>query len=124
MPVVHDPAAPVIHNLDALDTPSVEPKIVDAQGGIYGPHTWSWFNSIRETDIEHIIARSEAHDSGLCAASAASPDTNGRVASDLLNLTLASPSVNRFHKSAKNADEWLPDLNGSWYVNRTIQVRR
>ena len=50
-------------------SPSVEPRIVDIQGGIYGPYTGTWFDSIRETDIEHIVARSEAHDSGLCAAS-------------------------------------------------------
>ena len=52
-------------------SPSVEPRIVEAQGGIYGPYTGTWFENIRETDIEHIVARSEAHDSGLCAASAA-----------------------------------------------------
>ena len=68
-------------------SPSVEPKIVDGLGGIYGPYTGNWFGSIRETDIEHIVARSEAHDSGLCAAS---PETRARFASDLLNLTLAS----------------------------------
>ena len=26
------------------------------------------FDSLEETDIEHIVARSEAHDSGLCHA--------------------------------------------------------
>ena len=51
-------------------------------------------------DIEHIVARSEAHDSGLCATDAA---TRRRFASDLLNLTLASPSVNRSQKSGKDA---------------------
>ena len=73
-------------------SPSVEPRIVEELGGVYGPYTGTWFESIRETDIEHIIARSEAHDSGLCAAS---PATRSEFASDLLNLTLASPSVNR-----------------------------
>lgn len=100
--------------------PSVEPKIVHDLGGVYGPYTGTWFGSIRETDIEHIVARSEAHDSGLCAASA---ETRAAFASDLLNLTLASPSVNRHQKVAKDASEWLPDLNRCWYVNRTIQVR-
>ena len=71
-------------------SPSVEPRIVEAQGGIYGPYTGTWFATIKETDIEHIVARSEAHDSGLCAAS---PATWSEFASDLLNLTLASPSV-------------------------------
>ena len=102
-------------------SPSVEPRIVDAQGGIYGPYTGTWFNSIKETDIEHIIARSEAHDSGLCAAD---PDTKDEFASDLLNLTLASPSVNRHQKVDNDAAEWLPALNQCWYVDRTIKVRR
>ena len=39
-------------------SPSVEPKIVEDLGGIYGPYTGTWFESIRETDIEHIVARS------------------------------------------------------------------
>ena len=99
---------------------SVERKIVNAQGGIYGPYTGTWFNSTRQTDIEHIVARSEAHDSGLCAASSA---TRKRFASDLLNLTLASPSINRHQKSDKDAAEWLPDLNQCWYVNRIVQIR-
>ena len=101
-------------------SPSVEPRIVDAQGGIYGPYTGTWFESIGGTDIEHIVARSEAHDSGLCAGS---PDTKDRFASDLLNLTLASPSVNRHQKSDHDVAEWLPELNQCWYVDRTIQVR-
>ena len=95
-------------------------QIVDAQGGIYGPYTGTWFESIMETDIEHIVARFEAHDSGLCAVS---PETRSEFASDLLNLTLASPSVNRHQKSDNDVAEWLPDLNECWYVDRTIQVR-
>ena len=41
-----------------------------------------------ETDIEHIVATSEAHDSGLCAADRA---TRKQFAQDLRNLTLAPP---------------------------------
>ena len=102
-------------------SPSVEPRIVGAQGVIYGPYTGTWFETIKETDIEHIVARSEAHDSGLCAAG---PATCSEFASDLLNLTLTSPSVNRHQKSANDIAEWLPDLNQCWYVDRTVQVRR
>ena len=47
---------------------SVEAQIVAELGGLYGPYTGRWFASQRETDIEHMVARSEAHDSGLCAA--------------------------------------------------------
>ena len=64
---------------------SVEARIVAAMGGrVYGPYTGRAFADRRRTDIEHIVAVSEAHDSGLCAASAA---TRRRFASDLLNLT-------------------------------------
>ena len=102
--------------------PSVEPRIVESMGGIvYGPYTGTWFDSTSDTDIEHIVARSEAHDSGLCAADGV---TRQRFASDLLNLTLASPSVNRHQKSGHDAAEWLPDLNRCWFANRVVEVRR
>lgn len=39
-----------------------------ALGAVYGPYTGICFASSRETDIEHIIATSEAHASGPCAA--------------------------------------------------------
>ena len=90
-------------------------------GIIYGPYTGNTYSSTRETDIEHIVSRSEAHDSGLCAASDA---TRRRFSSDLLNLTLASPSVNRHQKSGKDAAEWLPDLNRCWFADRVIQVKQ
>ena len=101
---------------------SVEQRIVTSMGGIvYGPYTGRWFDNTSETDIEHIVARSEAHDSGLCDASA---ETRRRFATDLLNLTLASPEVNRSQKSGKDASEWLPELNRCWFASRVVEVRR
>ena len=47
---------------------SVEDDIVRDLGGIYSPYTCETFDSDTQTDIEHIVARSEAHDSGLCGA--------------------------------------------------------
>lgn len=100
---------------------SVEREIVEAMGNrIYGPYTGTCFSSTQETDIEHIVARSEAHDSGLCSADA---ETKRNFARDPLNLTLASPSVNRHQKSGKDAADWLPGLNQCWYAERTVQVR-
>ena len=49
---------------------SLEAQIVESLGGVYGPYTGTWFDSTSETDIEHMVARSETHDSGLCAADA------------------------------------------------------
>ena len=100
---------------------SVESEIIAGIGKIYGPYTGQCFGSARETDIEHIVPLSEAHDSGLCSASAA---TKARFARDVLNLTLASPQVNRYEKGAKDAAEWQPRRNACWLVNRTLEVRR
>lgn len=99
---------------------SVEPKIVTGLGKIYSPYTGQCFSSIRQTDIEHIVARSEAHDSGLCRADIA---TRKRFSSDLLNLTLASPALNRQQKRAYDAAEWMPAINQCWFANRILQVR-
>ena len=104
---------------------SVEAEIVAAMDGkIYGPYTGRQFGSTRETDIEHIVARSEAHDSGLCAAG---PEVRWRFASDLLNLTLAAPEVNRCWSSGKcahDAAEWLPPMNKCWFAARVVAVKR
>lgn len=101
---------------------SVEARIVSRMGGrVYGPYTGRDFASTRETDIEHMVATSEAHDSGLCRASGS---VRKQFANDLLNLTLASPQVNRHQKSAKDAADWLPRLNRCWFANTVVQVRK
>ena len=89
-------------------------------GIIYSPYTGEYFDSTRETDIEHIVARSEAHDSGLCSSD---DETRRRFSSDLVNLTLASPSLNRHDKRAKDGAEWLPEMNKCWFVDRVIKTR-
>ncbi len=104
---------------------SVERAIIAAMDGlIYGPYTGRVFHSPRQTDIEHIVAVSEAHDSGLCAADAA---VRRRFASDPLNLTLAAPDVNRCGpggKCAHDAADWLPAMNRCWFAARVLAVRR
>ena len=101
---------------------SVELEIIASMGGrIYGPYSGRTFGSRKETDIEHIVARSEAHDSGLCDRS---PEARKAFARDLLNLTLAAPRLNRYEKVAKDAAEWLPDHNRCWYVARIVEVKR
>jgi hypothetical protein len=100
---------------------SVEVRIIDSLGGIWSPYTGREFAHRRETDIEHIVARSEAHDSGLCAAST---NTRRQFSRDLLNLTLASPSVNRHQKRDHDAAEWLPMLNRCWFADRVVRVRQ
>ncbi len=104
---------------------SVEREIVASMGGrIYGPYTGRHYRSMRDTDIEHIVAVSEAHDSGLCAAG---PAERRRFASDLLNLTLAAPEVNRCGaggKCAFDAAAWQPPMNKCWFAARVVAVKR
>ncbi len=100
---------------------SVEPEIVRELGAVYGPYTGRCFESIRETDIEHVVATSEAHDSGLCAGD---PQIRARFSSDLRNLTLAAPRVNRVEKKGKDAAEWMPERNRCWFAARVVEVRR
>lgn len=103
---------------------SVEDEIVASMGGIvYGPYTGSYFDSDTETDIEHIVAASEGHDSGLCAAS---DEIRVQFATDLLNLTLADPDINRCNVGGKcgyDAGEWMPEKNQCWFANRILQVK-
>lgn len=109
------------HSDDYPYPQSVEPQIIGRMGGrIYGPYTGTTFAHRGETDIEHIVAKSEAHDSGLCAAGA---QTRKAFARDLLNLTLASPTVNRHQKSGKDFAEWLPARNKCWYAATIIEVK-
>ncbi len=106
-------------------SPSVEARIVAGMGDrVYGPYTGRTFAGRHQTDIEHIVAVSEAHDSGLCAAAVS---TRRRFASDPLNLTLAAPEVNRCGRSGKcgkDAAEWLPPRNRCWFAARAVEVRR
>ena len=88
------------YNADEYSYPqSVEPQIADRLGGVYSPYTCETFGEFTETDIEHIVARSEAHDSGLCSAS---PERKREFARDIRNLTLSAPHLNRNLKGAKD----------------------
>ena len=104
---------------------SIGAEVTAAQGGkLYGPYTGRFFRSTRDTDIEHIVAVSEAHDSGLCATGLT---VHRRFASDLLNLTLAAPQVNRCGgggKCAYDATQWLSPMNRCWFAARVVAVKR
>ena len=99
----------------------VEARIAERLGGMFSPYDGHQFASLLESDIEHVIAVSEAHDSGLCAASAA---VRRRFASDLDNLTLATPDLNRYRKRDHDAAEWLPERNRCWFAATIVAVRR
>ena len=97
-----------------------EVRMIREYGGVFGPYEMRFFAHRGETDIEHIVAVSEAHESGLCGASRA---RMSQFASDDLNLTLASPGLNRHEKIAYDFAEWRPAHNACWMAGRVVQVK-
>ena len=97
-----------------------ETRMIREYGGVFGPYEMRWFESRRETDIEHIVAASEAHDSGMCARSAGD---KAAFAADDGNLTLASAHLNRNVKGANDFTDWRPAHNACWMAGRIVDVR-
>ena len=78
------------------------------------------FRYLQDIDIEHVLPRSDAHDSGLCAH----PERWREFASDPDNVTVASEHVNRTLKSDREPHEWLPEKRVRWYVRTWVRVKR
>ena len=99
----------------------IQDELGPTAGGWYGLYEARMFASRGETDIEHIVATSEAHDSGLCGRPRA---VKRRFANDLNNLTIASPQMNRSEKSGKDAGEWLPPNARCWFARTVVFVKQ
>ena len=85
----------------------------------FSPYTNRCFESQERTHVDHIVAISEAHDSGLCFADLAKRQ---RFVMDAANLTRVEPTEN-IKKGGKDAGEWLPKRNRCWFANRVVEVR-
>ena len=118
------------YDRDAFGTgySSLEDEIIEAlpptmksNGQVYTPYSCLAFDITADgtaaTDIEHIVALAETNDSGIA------DDRRRDIASDLDNLTIADPTVNRSQKSDRDAAEWMPARHGAWFAERVIQVK-
>ena len=98
------------------------PATMKKNGQVYTPYSCIAFDitstGTAATDIEHIVALAEAHDSGIA------DDRRRDIANDLDNLTIADPTVNRSEKSDRDAAEWMPARHGAWFAARVIAVKR
>ena len=97
------------------------PVTMRAAGQVYTRYSCLAFDIAPDgtaaTDIEHIVALAEAHDSRIA---------DGRrreIASDLDNLTIADPTVNHSQKSDRDAASWIPARHGRWFAERVIAVK-
>ena len=97
------------------------PPTMKAGGQVYTPYSCLPFeiraDGTAATDIEHIVALAEVHDSRIA------DDRRRAIASDLDNLTIAAPTVNRSQKSDRDAGEWVPAPHGAWFAARVISVK-
>ena len=94
-------------------------EILAELGSNFGPYSGDCFDDEDNVEIEHIVALSEAHESGMCWAEREEKRT---FAGDVLNLTFAERGVNRA-KSAKDAYDWVPEQNKCWFANRVVEVK-
>ena len=97
----------------------IELDIIEDLKGIWSPYDLQPFSDRGKTHIEHIVARSEAHESGLCHRGYS---VRCQFARDMDNLTLADPILNS-KKGKKDAEEWQPDYNKCWFAGRVIAVK-
>ena len=90
-------------------------------GELYSPYTGRTFSEERDVHVEHIVARKEAHYSGLCLKENA--HRRKKFASDLVNLTLAGRGLNQAKREC-DASTWVPPLNRCWFASRVVEVRK
>ena len=98
---------------------TLEDRIVAYQGRRYSPYDRKTYSENGQTDIEHIVARKEAHESGLCEQGVQAIRS---FVTSLPNLTLSTPLVNRT-KADQDASEWMPVENRCWYAARVVKVK-
>ncbi len=96
-------------------------------GGAYGPYTRRVFPEVDIPDatdtveVEHIVALSEAHASGMCGRSKGEKMVFG---SDPLNLTFAAKYVNgRDEKFHWDIAKWAPPCNLCWFAEKVVRVK-
>ena len=100
--------------------PGADINISLDMNAFYAPYEDVCYKTKYDVTIEHMVARKEAHVSGLCRSDQA---TKLQFSADLDNLTLAHSTVNS-GKSDHDAATWLPDHNECWYVFRVMNVKR
>ena len=89
-------------------------------GGYYSPYEDFCYETRHEVTIEHMVARSEGHISGLCHDSL---QKRTEFSNDHLNITPLLGSVNG-DKSNHDVAAWLPEHNVCWFVWTVVQVKQ
>lgn len=94
-------------------------RIALQQGTATSPYDGTAFDPLTSAQREHIVARREAHYSGLCQQP---KQTKRSFVTDLSNLTLATPLLNQ-QKGSHDAALWYPERNTCWFAATVIHVK-
>lgn len=108
----------------------LQDEIAELHGGPLSPYDGIVFPNYHYIQIEHIVARKEADESGLCSRGA---EARKQFAADLLNLTLAPGSLNASKgdndaydlESAEDSlfRDNLTDHGLCWWAAQSIRVK-
>ena len=111
------------------DSSKIREKVTKDQltnNGVYIPYTHRYYSedtvsnrNRAEYNLDHIVARRNAHDSGLCKKSSGA---RKRFANDLLNITLTVKSLND-DKRDYTVNGWMPQRNMCWFAYTIVQVK-
>ena len=99
----------------------LEDALIESRDGqIISWYTGEIFDSHRDTDLDHIIALAQAHDSGACAWDS---ERKSEFASDIDNFELATPRMNRHQKRAKDWAEWQPPQEQCYFASKIVMLK-
>lgn len=93
-----------------------EPDIESLHGGLYSPYDGVCFPDFNYVDIEHIVAREEADESGMCSRTL---EERKQFAVDLINLTFAPNSLNA-SKGKRDAGEIASSMQSKFRDALTV----
>ena len=88
-------------------------------GSLYSPYD-NMIYTHDQVDVEHRVARHQAHVSGMCLAD---KHIKTAFAQDLNNLTVATHHMNRVEKSDKDAAGFVPPANRCHFIIAVVRTK-
>lgn len=91
-----------------------------AVGAWYSPYDDKIYGGGGDVDVEHRVAKKEAHISGLCRQD---PEEWADFAQDTGNITIAGKHLNEHEKGDKDAAGWMPAENVCHFAVRVVDTK-
>ena len=98
----------------------LEERISIYYGGIWSVYTLKKFNSLNDTQREHVVSRRESFLSGLCTEN---NRTKISFTTEILNLVLSSPRENQL-KGSSDWKNWNPQRNKCFVASKIVRIKQ